>query len=165
MLHLISLLVSCCSLCAPVMNPPLGPATPANESSTDLRSTHSDRRIQVKFANPTSLAIELVWLDFSGRRVPDQEILHPCTAKTVSTYVGHTFIFLDCETGERIFAEVGSKSADGVFEPARFLGSLAQQGELGPRESKEDFLSGRVGPLCVILTCQPSPHLQPKFAR
>ena len=44
------------------------------------RSGHSDHKVWVRFVNVTNRTVDIVWLDFNGRRVP-KETLEPRSAR------------------------------------------------------------------------------------
>lgn len=65
----------------------------------------------VRFMNRTQRGVDIVWLNYEGARVKFKT-LSAYEFVDVNTYVGHPWIFLDMETGERLVVNLKS-----VYEP------------------------------------------------
>jgi von Hippel-Lindau disease tumor supressor len=65
----------------------------------------------VRFRNRTQRGVDIIWLNYEGARVK-YKTLYAYEFVDVNTYVGHPWIFLDVETGERLVVDLKS-----VYEP------------------------------------------------
>ncbi|XP_062622361.1 von Hippel-Lindau disease tumor suppressor-like [Saccostrea cucullata] len=65
----------------------------------------------VRFKNRTERGVDIIWLNYEGARVK-YKTLQAYEFVDVNTYVGHPWIFLDVESGERLVVDLKS-----VYEP------------------------------------------------
>lgn len=65
----------------------------------------------IRFYNRTERGVDIIWLNYEGARVK-YKTLQSYEFVDVNTYVGHPWIFLDVESGERLVVDLKS-----VYEP------------------------------------------------
>lgn len=65
----------------------------------------------IRFYNRTERGVDIIWLNYEGARVK-YKTLQSYEFVDVNTYVGHPWIFLDVESGERLVVNLKS-----VYEP------------------------------------------------
>lgn len=59
----------------------------------------------VRFVNKTSYNVDTVWINYEGHRAR-YKTLRPDEFVDVNTYVGHPWIFLDSDTGNRMVVQM-----------------------------------------------------------
>ncbi|KAK3103211.1 hypothetical protein FSP39_017458 [Pinctada imbricata] len=84
-----------------------GNPSPTGSQNNDnvLKSKKSVHCSLVRFQNRTERAIDIVWLNYEGARVK-YKTLQANEFVDVNTFIGHPWIFLDVETGERMVTEL-----------------------------------------------------------
>ncbi|CAC5367333.1 VHL [Mytilus coruscus] len=85
--------------------------TEADHQPKRLKSKSSMVCSFLRFVNKTSYNVDIVWINYEGHRAR-YRTLRPNEFVDVNTYVGHPWIFIDSDTGNRMVVQMKE-----VFEP------------------------------------------------
>ena len=83
----------------------------SNHQNPDFKSKKSTVCSLIRFQNRTDRQVDIIWLNYEGARVKYRTL---CANDfvDVNTFVGHPWIFIDAESGERLVVELKE-----VYEP------------------------------------------------
>lgn len=89
-----------------------------NEQENSLKSEKCDKFSFVTFVNKTHRKVDVLWLDYNGRRVKYATLGINNNTYEITTYETHPWIFRDSDTGDKLVVQGGQE----VYYPVQWTG-------------------------------------------